>query len=78
MAYSSQINFHKIYFPSEENKIINKIPYHVFQLKSYNSCTDSRAWSLDEKERSQHTYDTFMRTVKGQGDDGLQGMFRYS
>lgn len=61
MAYSSQIKFHKIRFPSEIKNQCNKYIY-----KSIDSCNDSRSWSMDQLLRSQKTYDDFFNMIEAQ------------
>jgi hypothetical protein len=60
MAFSTQKDFLKIGFLNQNvNPAIKKRSDAV--LKNYESCTDSRAWALDEESRSNYLADIVRR-----------------
>ncbi|XP_055621782.1 uncharacterized protein LOC129765461 [Toxorhynchites rutilus septentrionalis] len=56
MAFSTQREFLNIHFRNEPQNLPERKP-SVGQLKTYESCTDLRAWSLDKMLSSQYLLD---------------------
>jgi len=57
MAFSTQKDFFKIGFFNDDSKSAIRRKRSDGALKTYNSCTDIRSWSLDGEKRARYLYD---------------------